>query len=505
MNFIDAMRKTLNAIKGYTSKTYSNALKGKSSGTVVSLSDVSPIEHKILVKLRGENLPDDTEVPVKSCGKNLYDIRKAKPYSTGTITLGENQFTYTGTYYVSYPIRLTEGSYIMSYGCETDAPSAPTWRIAYEDGTYSSMAQAGSKISIPSGKVCKQILLYAVTTNAVYTTTYKNIQLEQGKIATAYEPYKEGEAIITTIAEGAELTSIAPTMKIITDTSEVVINVEYNRDINKVISQTTGISENVVMSQKATSENFANAIKGRLYSSYPYIDDYSSVTHPITLRACSINMLPYPYVDEGKTKNGVTMTRGEDGEIIFNGTATAVIHFILCRGTLGIDDISEPVEVNTSTVFYECQYSQRSLGLHRKDNRSDTNVALQSSGNIYIRIKQGTVFDGTNASTYRPIITWDAGDAMSYVPYRTDFTGCEADISIQSLTTYDDWDGLENKVLDLSTPVTISSPPAGYSIQLMTRDYGWAIEVEYVKDTQKTIEALLQPLKDAIISLGGNV
>jgi hypothetical protein len=216
-------------------------------------------------------------------------------------------------------------------------------------------------------------------------------------------------------------------------------------------------------------------------------------------------MLPYPYVDEGKTKNGVTMTRGEDGEIVFSGTAAANTWFTLCNDNLGIDDISEQVQVDTSTVFYECQYSRRSLGFYRKDSGSDTNVTFQSAGSIYIYVKKGTTFDGNSASTYQPIIATDSGDAMSYEPYRTDFTGCEADITIQSLTTYDDWDGLENKVLDLSTPVTISSPPAGYSIQLLTRDRGYAIEVEYVKDTQKAIEALLQPLKDAILSLGGNV
>jgi hypothetical protein len=64
-------------------------------------------------------------------------------------------------------------------------------------------------------------------------------QIELGTTATAYEPYKEGETITTTIADGAELNSVAPNMTIYTNTAGAVIDCTYNKDTNIVINKLT--------------------------------------------------------------------------------------------------------------------------------------------------------------------------------------------------------------------------------------------------------------------------
>jgi hypothetical protein len=62
--------------------------------------------------------------------------------------------------------------------------------------------------------------------------------VERDTEPTPFEPYK-GETVTTTIAEGAELTSIAPNMTIATDTEGVVIDCSYNRDINIAFERLT--------------------------------------------------------------------------------------------------------------------------------------------------------------------------------------------------------------------------------------------------------------------------
>jgi hypothetical protein len=71
--------------------------------------------------------------------------------------------------------------------------------------------------------------------------SWKDMQIEVNKdgMATPYEPYKVGETKTTTIADGAEFTSIAPNMTIITDTAGVVIDCTYNRDINIAFERLT--------------------------------------------------------------------------------------------------------------------------------------------------------------------------------------------------------------------------------------------------------------------------
>jgi hypothetical protein len=63
--------------------------------------------------------------------------------------------------------------------------------------------------------------------------------VERDTEPTPFEPYKEGETIITTIADGAELKIIAPNMTISTDTEGVVIDCSYNRDINIAFERLT--------------------------------------------------------------------------------------------------------------------------------------------------------------------------------------------------------------------------------------------------------------------------
>lgn len=98
------------------------------------------------------------------------------------------------------------------------------------------------------------------TTLAGANITISNLQLELGDTATEFEPYSAEN--YNPNADGiVAFTSISPSMTVLTDTEGVNINLEYNRDANKVIPSVDQIfnpeSENA-QSGKAVAEAVSN-------------------------------------------------------------------------------------------------------------------------------------------------------------------------------------------------------------------------------------------------------
>lgn len=363
--------------KVYVDSTFSNALKGAESGTVVAMDDVSPIPHKIPVKLSSKNL-----IPSDIWG-DLFEIQEDGSYlSTQSITVNPATINlnlpidiYTVSCFVKCPVncnyrlrilyedRTTESGYLTSTGdylyntlttkakkitsiqwdygktsaevqfkelqlekgteateytpyiaddteitvkslgknlltpqqiysgadryLETEhdgrncirftsgANNIKTFNcfkpltqytftivccavpfydeglvnrlieIQYSDGTRTVKNISGNvswtKITITTdiNKTIKTIGIDAVGYMSYVYIDVDKFQLEEGATSTEYEPYAEHETVTTTIAEGAELNSVAPNMTIMTDTKGVIINAEYNKDSNKVIEKLT--------------------------------------------------------------------------------------------------------------------------------------------------------------------------------------------------------------------------------------------------------------------------
>jgi len=73
--------------------------------------------------------------------------------------------------------------------------------------------------------------------NGYHTAKIKNLQIEKGSTATPYEPYQGQTYTPTATGEVVGVTSLYPTTTLMTDTKEVIIEAEYNRDINKAFSE----------------------------------------------------------------------------------------------------------------------------------------------------------------------------------------------------------------------------------------------------------------------------
>lgn len=233
----------------------SNALVGKVSGEMVYMDDISPLEHKLSVKLSSETLPDNTQVTVKSYGKNLIPY----PYSSqmeggihtqngvtftknddggitinGTATADTSAFIYSST---SKPYPLIAGYY-----CFSGSLSDNIWvKIDKKDAGGKIQWNWGSNIN-KVGEANEGDMLYSISILVKSGTVCDNVvvypQMERGTVATDYEPYR-GETVTTTIADGAELNVVSPNMTIYTDNAGVVIDCTYNKDTNIVINKLT--------------------------------------------------------------------------------------------------------------------------------------------------------------------------------------------------------------------------------------------------------------------------
>lgn len=73
--------------------------------------------------------------------------------------------------------------------------------------------------------------------NGFRTAKIKNLQIEKGSTVTPYEPYQGQTYTSTATGEVVGVKSLYPTTTLITDTEGVIIEAEYNRDINKAFAE----------------------------------------------------------------------------------------------------------------------------------------------------------------------------------------------------------------------------------------------------------------------------
>lgn len=176
---------------------------------------------------------------------------------------------------------------------------------------------------------------------------------------------------------------------------------------------------NVVSTEQTRANNtFANALKGTASGSAILIDDVSPITHDMGVKVKSKNLLPYPYAETTKTKNGVTFTDNGDGTITANGTATNLTDFILAynyqirKGML----ISGSPDGQSFSTFEVQAYLD-------ENNSISSIIGLASktdyiAPNVRIRIRSGATL---NNVVFKPQIEFGT-IATDYTPFVPDLT-----------------------------------------------------------------------------------
>ncbi len=193
------------------------------------------------------NISDLTTVNVTRCGKNLIPY----PYSSqsgatingitwthssdgalianGTATEDSNFVVINNTNAI--PVT---GQKVTLSGCPVNG-GTNKYGIYYYD-TVTSQYDYGEGVTfIPKGVVTINARVFkgATVNNLVFKP-----QLELGSTATEYEPYKTPTEY-TPAADGtvSGVKSLYPTTTLMTDTAGVIINAEYNKDLNKAFAE----------------------------------------------------------------------------------------------------------------------------------------------------------------------------------------------------------------------------------------------------------------------------
>lgn len=236
-----------------------NAIKGTVSGSVVRVDDVSPVEHKPVVKVVCPEGVDPSTVKVTRCGKNLLSLAEIPPTSESsgiTGTFDGDVFTLNGTAtasgYLFYAPMVIYGGIGESY----------TLRAKYISGTNSGkihpyLAKSPDKSTVSNWLAVaveqrdssesyaldeayiRRFWIY-IPTGTTLTNFKIKIQLEKNDKYTDYEAFKE-VTMHTPSSDGTVegITSLSPVMTLLTDTEGVTIECEYNKDTGKVIEKLT--------------------------------------------------------------------------------------------------------------------------------------------------------------------------------------------------------------------------------------------------------------------------
>lgn len=194
--------------------------------------------------------PDYTKIAFTRCGKNLFDkstltasssVTKFTQTADGftfktaathkTMMMSSNIYLSAGTYYCSGTVTCSDATYKGGWGVHDD-----------EDKKF--IINASSKGIINDKFTITESKTYSLNFYAPYdaptgvTMTFSNVQLELGATATEYELYKTPTEF-TPAADGTVtgVKSLYPTTTLITNTSGVIIDAEYNRDINKAFAE----------------------------------------------------------------------------------------------------------------------------------------------------------------------------------------------------------------------------------------------------------------------------
>lgn len=258
-------------VKSYANNNFANALKGSASSKAVRLTDVSPIEHTLTVKLKNKNLFDISSVvgyqKISDLTYQAYfgSVSEDKTvtcrygaYGFGLVFKGWIKYLKAGTYTISADCYYSTTANTVKYQITANlfqfgiASVSPQKTITPDTWTRLSFT-----VNIPSDGDYYLCIQPVGNAGAFYPidVKFKNIQLEQGSAATSYSPYiadfstvgitRYGDTAAdepqtyspTSDGEVSAVTSLYPVTTLISDTDGVIIEAEYNRDINKAFAE----------------------------------------------------------------------------------------------------------------------------------------------------------------------------------------------------------------------------------------------------------------------------
>lgn len=184
LNILEALAVTANKSKEYANNNYTNALIGTARGEIISLDDVSPLQHTVTVDVKGKNYCSVASDTVS--GTNSYTSKKIAdvPLPNGTYTISCD-FTQTGT--DKSLVNLSLRKYKTTVYLKENNGTGTSGKIK---GTFTVTDDCGGGITIYGYS-------NESATSLNTSCTFSNIQIEEGSEATAYVQYVEDGTKVT--------------------------------------------------------------------------------------------------------------------------------------------------------------------------------------------------------------------------------------------------------------------------------------------------------------------
>ena len=249
----------VNGVIDNINTTFANAFKGSKSGAVVQIDDVSPVEHIVGCKVKSKNL------------FNTYLEQETKTVEGITFIFnGDGTVSIDGTSDCSASTNASASRHFLPSDVQiyikkgsTVAISGVNGIVNGRDNAYRIRLFTNTETSKEEGGLqgdYYQTTIINITEDCIVTSGYIQIldgytvdnvvikpQLEISSVATEYTPYVDVSTVkvnrngeeFSVAADGTVegITSIAPSMTINTDTAGTIVEVEYNRDSNKVYKE----------------------------------------------------------------------------------------------------------------------------------------------------------------------------------------------------------------------------------------------------------------------------
>lgn len=240
--------------KSRANNNFANAVKGVANGPVVRIDDVSPIEHTVKINVQG----DIENTIVNRYGKNLFHINECNLETTepwGAKRIGD--------------IDIRTGKYVAS--CNFKQVGADKSEVALSIRNKDDVTQIIKTVKstdVEGSLICPfdvgegvngvVLFLYSNVTESYLSTEcdFTHIQIEAGESATDFEVYKGKETYTPDENGDVTVNSVSPTMTLTTNNANVTLSCEYNKDLNKCISQNTQVVD--ILTEVSTDEEHTN-------------------------------------------------------------------------------------------------------------------------------------------------------------------------------------------------------------------------------------------------------
>jgi hypothetical protein len=181
--------------------SYANAIKGNIKGEIIKVDDVSPLEHDVKCVVHGKNLFDISKIPTTTASVSSAHVTEVGDDYVIISTLEG----YTGNGYCTVPVKVRDAcpsmqvgkTYILSAKTESDSSNI------YLPGLQKSWAFHTSMVATEE-LLNSTMTLYGYSMGSGLgpgNCRISNIQIEEGTVATEYEPYIDPTSV-SVIASG---------------------------------------------------------------------------------------------------------------------------------------------------------------------------------------------------------------------------------------------------------------------------------------------------------------